>query len=104
MHISEIKIYPIKSLKGISLDSANVEERGLQYDRRWMLTDMQGRFLTQREFPKMATIRVELADDEIIVSTKQLGEMAFPMEAGTGDVRNVTIWQSVCPAEVYADG
>ena len=102
MHISEVNIYPIKSLKGISLDSAKVEERGLQYDRRWMLTNTDGRFMTQREFPKMATICVELADRELIVSTKEWGGMAFPMAAGTGDVRDVTIWQSVCPGEVYS--
>ena len=60
MHISQINIYPIKSLKGISLDSATVEERGLQYDRRWMLTTPNGMFFTQREFPRMALIDVAL--------------------------------------------
>ncbi len=56
MHISEINIYPIKSLKGISLESSMVEERGLQYDRRWMLTTPDGMFFTQREFPQMADV------------------------------------------------
>src|SRR6476620_687020 len=60
MRISAINIYPIKSLKGISLDSAVVEERGLQYDRRWMLTTPDGMFFTQREFPRMATITTEV--------------------------------------------
>ena len=58
MHISEINIYPIKSLKGIPLDAATVEERGLQYDRRWMLTTPDGMFFTQREFPRMALVEV----------------------------------------------
>lgn len=48
MHVSEINIYPIKSLKGISLRSAVVERRGLELDRRWVLVDADGNFLTQR--------------------------------------------------------
>lgn len=101
MHIFAINIYPIKSLAGIGVDSAVVEERGLQFDRRWMLTDMQNTFMTQREFPKMATIRVQIADEKIIVSNEKLGEMSIPVKPETGDVRNVTIWLSTCPAEVY---
>ena len=61
--LSEIWIYPIKSLGGIRLKSAKVLEKGLQYDRRWMLTDEQGVFMTQRANPKMALFKVSL--DEI---------------------------------------
>ena len=57
MNLSEINIYPVKSLAGISLQEAKIEARGLQYDRRWMITDKQGKFFTQRELPKMATIK-----------------------------------------------
>ena len=65
MQISEINIYPIKSLKGISVDSAVVEARGLEYDRRWMLTDRAGKFLTQREFPRMALVSVWIEEGGI---------------------------------------
>ncbi|MBK9164217.1 MAG: MOSC N-terminal beta barrel domain-containing protein [Acidobacteria bacterium] len=54
MKISKINIYPIKSLRGNALSEALVEKRGLRHDRRWMLTDREGMFLTQREVPKMA--------------------------------------------------
>ncbi len=37
--LTQINIYPIKSLPGISNEQSLVEERGLQYDRRWMLID-----------------------------------------------------------------
>jgi uncharacterized protein YcbX len=63
MNLSEINIYPVKSLAGISLQEAKIETRGLQYDRRWMITDKQGKFFTQRELPKMATIKTSIADD-----------------------------------------
>lgn len=58
MHVSEINIYPIKSLKGISLRSSVVEKRGLEFDRRWVIVDADGKFLTQRELPRMARIHV----------------------------------------------
>jgi uncharacterized protein len=101
MHISEINIYPIKSLKGISLDSAVVEARGLQYDRRWMLTTPDGMFLTQREFPRMATIGVAVESCELRVESESAGSMNVPFEPDRGEWRQVTIWRSVCEGLVY---
>jgi uncharacterized protein YcbX len=68
--LSQIYIYPIKSLGGISLQAAKVEERGLQYDRRWMLVDKNGMFLTQREYPQMALLQVNIKDNKLEVSHK----------------------------------
>lgn len=101
MKISEINIYPIKSLKGISLNSAVVEERGLQYDRRWMLTDREGMFFTQREFPKMATITVRVESGELRVESESHGVMSIPFEPDMGERGRVTVWNSVCEAEIY---
>ena len=101
MHISEINIYPIKSLKGISLDSAVVEERGLQYDRRWMLTTPDGMFFTQREFPKMATVSVWVEEDGLGAAADRFGDVFIPLTPDTGKKQQVTIWQSVCEGEVY---
>jgi uncharacterized protein len=55
--LTEIWIYPIKSLGGIRLKSSRVMEKGLQYDRRWMLIDEDNIFLTQRIFQKMALLK-----------------------------------------------
>ena len=103
MHISEINIYPIKSLAGISVEAAMVEERGLRYDRRWMLTTPDGMFFTQREFPKMATMSVWIEEDGsgLGVAADRFGDVFVPLEPDTGDKREVTIWQSVCEGEVY---
>ncbi len=61
--LSEIWIYPIKSLGGIQVTEALVQERGLQYDRRWMIVDPQGRFLTQRTVHEMVLLDVAFADE-----------------------------------------
>ena len=103
MYISEINIYPIKSLAGISVEAATVEERGLQYDRRWMLTTPDGMFFTQREFPRMATLSVWIEEDGtgLGVAADRFGDVFVPLKPDTGDKQQVTIWQSVCEGEVY---
>src|SRR5947208_11129766 len=101
MHISEINIYPIKSLKGIRLDSSKVEERGLEYDRRWMLATPDGMFFTQREFPRMATIGVAVESGELRVESDGYEAMRIPFEPDRGERKTVTIWQSVCDGEMY---
>lgn len=101
MHVSEINIYPIKSLKGISLDSAKVEERGLEFDRRWMLTTTEGIFFTQREFPRMATITTKVMGDGLLVMSPDLGEQVIPFEPDRGERQMVTVWQSLCEGLVY---
>ena len=63
IHLTAINIYPIKSARGISLPSAQLDDRGLELDRRWMVVDEEGHFLTQRTLPKMALINVALRED-----------------------------------------
>lgn len=69
--IQDIVIYPIKSLGGIRLTEAKVEEKGFQFDRRWMLVDPQGVFLTQRTHPQMALLQVELGEMGLVVFDKR---------------------------------
>lgn len=54
--ISELMIYPVKSLAGVSLKEAHVSPTGLEGDRQWMVVDGDGKFVTQRQLPAMATI------------------------------------------------
>jgi uncharacterized protein YcbX len=60
LRLSEIWIYPVKSLGGIRVKSAKVFEKGLQFDRRWMLIDSDNEFMTQRIYPKMALFKLQL--------------------------------------------
>lgn len=61
--VSQLWIYPIKSMKGISLDKVQLEQRGFQYDRRWMLIDKDNRFITQRQYPRMTLIEPSFESD-----------------------------------------
>jgi len=98
--LSQINIYPIKSLGGISVETAIVQPRGLQYDRRWMLVDEAGRFLTQRTFAEMALLQVSLLADglEVRHKTKDITPFLIPFEPATQHIYQVQIWEDICPA------
>lgn len=99
MKISEINIYPVKSLGCISLNESKIEERGLEFDRRWMLTDERGEFFTQRELPKMATLAIQVDDENLIVDCA--GEtLKIPFEFEKSETQKVRVWQSICDAFV----
>jgi len=103
MHLSEINIYPVKSLGGISLKSAAVERRGLQYDRRWMLVDEQGTFLTQREISQMALLGTAIEPPHLVVFEKKnpVSRVLVPLEVMSGDLPQmmVEVWGDECAAQ-----
>ncbi len=103
MKISEINIYPIKSLGEIPLQRSIVEDRGLQYDRRFMLVDENNDLLTQREFSKMATIDVEVLENGLNVSTDGFEKMQISNDFGETEKVKVRVWQSFCDALVAND-
>jgi hypothetical protein len=69
--LSEIWIYPIKSLGGIKLSSAKVLEKGLEFDRRWMLVDERNVFMTQRIYPLMALFKLSLKAPQLTIQYKK---------------------------------
>jgi uncharacterized protein YcbX len=58
--VSALRVYPVKSCRGVAVARSAVEARGLRHDRRWMLVDEQGVFVTQRAFPALAQVDVAL--------------------------------------------
>lgn len=100
--ISELYIYPIKSLGGISLSYAEVTDRGLKYDRRWMLVDEQNRFLTQREYPQMALLKVQVESNNLLVTHHLNGSVIIPFEQYDPGKQEVVIWDDTC-AGVFVD-
>lgn len=60
LHVASLHVHPVKSLRGVSVGAAEVGELGLALDRRWMLVDHAGVFLTQREDAGMALLHTSL--------------------------------------------
>ena len=95
LDLKGIYIYPIKSLAGIAVQEAIVEERGLQYDRRWMLIDDSNQMITQRQFPKMALIRMEIENDHMFLraSAKARETIKIPLQIHEGQSLDATVWR-----------
>ncbi|MEM9980721.1 MAG: MOSC N-terminal beta barrel domain-containing protein, partial [Cyanobacteria bacterium P01_D01_bin.2] len=89
--LSQLNIYPVKSAAGIALDQATVEARGLQFDRRWMVTDLQGKFMTQRKHPRMALMRVSVGDHLCIEAPGQTA-LEIPLDPAHAETIEVEVW------------
>ncbi len=94
--LSSLYRYPVKSLRGESLQHMTVGRRGPEADRQWMLVDENGRFLTQRELPRMALIRPQVGDDGLWLSAPDMPDLH--VSDHPGEVLDVQIWRDRCSA------
>jgi uncharacterized protein YcbX len=90
--LSGLFVYPIKSCRGIALDSAELQPTGLADDRHWMLVRPNGRFVTQRELPRMALINTRLTADSLELEAPGMPPLEVDRETN-GTVRAVTVWK-----------
>ncbi len=96
--VSQLNVYPVKGLKGVTLDSAFATARGLEHDRRFMVVDPGGHFLSQREFPAMATVWTQIAGDELRLAAPDCDEISLPLSPRSGEPVLATVWDSQCAA------
>lgn len=95
MHLSGLFIYPVKSFRGCTVAGATLDALGLVGDRRFMLVDHEGRFLTQRTLPRMALVVTALSDDALTFSAEGCGEITVPRASDpAAPPRLVSVWQS----------
>ena len=98
MHLSSLHIYPIKSARGISLASAALDDFGLEGDRRWMVIDPSGRFVSQREAHRLALLEVDLDTTELILDAPGMSPLRLPRALADGRIAAVRIWEDTCEA------
>lgn len=103
--VSELYIYPIKSLGGIALNKASLIERGFEHDRRWMLVDADNKFLTQREVNAMAFLKVQIAAEGLLITNINTpGEqLLVPFEPTITETEMVDVWSSRCRGQRVSD-
>ena len=80
--VTKIVVYPLKSAKGIEVQSHRLDSRGLEFDRLWMVVDEDGTFLSQRRAPKLATVVVKLpkvSSDPLHLSAPGAAPIAVPV-------------------------
>ncbi len=103
LKLTEIWIYPIKSLGGIPLKSARVFEKGLEHDRRWMLIDEDNEFMSQRLYPRMALFKLQIQDSKFKIEFKSdsiILPFSHPIK---GEPINARIWDDTVQVVEVSD-
>jgi hypothetical protein len=104
MQVKSLHIYPVKATRAIDMTEASVETRGLSHDRRWMLIDANGRFISQREQPKLAQVRVRLSPAGLFLSAPGQQEIFIATPDTNSAPLPVTLWKDHLQAYAAADG
>jgi uncharacterized protein len=91
--ISSLLYYPIKACRGFEVEAAQVERMGLQHDRRMMVVTPDGRFLTQREFPRLALVTPKRTDGTLELSAPAYDSIQLGIQT-TGAPVPVDVWKS----------
>lgn len=90
MEIKALYYYPVKSLAGVATTELHLDRFGPVADRRWMLVDEEGGFVTQRKHPMLARIRPRLDEDGLSLDIPGQGRVDV---RASGNRRQVTIWR-----------
>ena len=93
MLLSQIFIYPIKSAKGMAVSEIQVDRSGPSQDRRWMVVDEEGLFLSQRKLPRMVLIEARFEGSDLVVTAPGMSALAIPTWSGEGEWVPVRIWR-----------
>lgn len=96
--IAELHVYPVKGLRAIRVARARLTRRGLEHDRRFMVVDAGGTFLTQRGHPSLATVWTDITGGELRLAAPDRDEIAVSLEPTGGEALEVRVWESRCRA------
>jgi uncharacterized protein YcbX len=90
--VAGLFVYPVKGCAGTGLGEARLLARGLEHDRRWMIVNSAGRFITQREQPALARILPLLGEGELTLRFPDGSELRLPI-VDEGEPLRVTVWR-----------
>ncbi len=93
IRVESLHIYPVKACAGIAVDAARVERRGFSGDRRWMVVDDEGLFITQRDEPRLCLVRTALEGARLRL---EYGDetLDLPRAIDAGTRRRVEVWHT----------
>lgn len=98
--ISQLFIYPVKSLGGIAVDALHIADRGARYDRRWMLVDPFGGFLTIRQHPEMNRLHTAIEGDQLVIfdAAAPSDRVSTPLHPSPSSTMQVQVWDDTVTA------
>lgn len=100
--VAGLYVYPVKSCAGVNLHESLLIETGLELDRTWMVVDAEGRFVSQRELPRMALITPTLKHTEVVLRAPGMLALHLAIDAVQAPVR-VTVWKDEVAAYDMGD-
>jgi len=103
MKIDEIRVYPIKSCGGVSLEQAELGARGLEHDRRFMLVDDADRFVTLRTEPTLPFVDMTIEADGYRATFPRGRSIVLPFRPMSGERRTVVVWNDQVEAIVLGE-
>ena len=99
MQVAELNIFPLKSARGITVPSARIEAMGLAGDRRMMIVDPTGQFITQRELPALARLTVAPTESGVHLTLDD-GREVLVAQPQPDNRMDVAVWRSIVSAAV----
>lgn len=93
MRIAELLVYPVKSMRGCAVDALRLDALGAEADRRFVVVDATGRFVTQRSQPRLALIRPDAREDALVLERAGAAPLRLPWDAPPGDPLKVSFWK-----------
>lgn len=94
--VKSLHIYPVKSLRGISLEASELLDTGLRWDRHWLLVDRHGQFLSQRRLPAMARIATALREHQLVLHCQGQPELCVSVDRPGGEPQLTEVWGDRC--------
>lgn len=93
MRLTSLHRYPLKSARVEDLDHAVVEPWGLVGDRRWMVVDPEGDFISAREARRLLAVDARLTDTGLSLSAPGMEPLEVLRPDGFSQVP-VQLWKS----------
>jgi len=105
LRLTALHLYPVKSCCGVAVPAAAVDGLGFVGDRRFLVVDAEGKFLTQRVQPRMALIETALTPDELTLSSAAHGSVSVPLQLKNQnpEPKTVVIWRDTVTADDCGD-
>jgi uncharacterized protein YcbX len=100
--IAALHVYPVKSCGGVALNEALLIETGLEFDPAWTLVEAAGRFVTQRELPRMALVKPVLKTSEMVLRAPGMLALHVALDRVEAPTR-VTVWDDEVAAYDMGD-
>lgn len=95
LQVSQLAVYPLKSCKVIPLNSSRVTLSGLEFDRRYMLIDEKGLFLTARDYPSLTLIEASITGTTLSLSHPQQSvSISINPDQFDDHYANTEIWET----------